>query len=127
LTRFGFRAADIDPRDALRVRRLSGFNRADEPQVSVIRVLYKVVDGVRMLGVVVEPPKFVLSGSVEEDYLHLAHVSEDRPVAWASVLSPEADPTGSLTIDRPAIERHDGHAGPLDLSRFVGPYRLAAR
>jgi hypothetical protein len=45
--RFCVRAADVDPGDALGVGRLGRFNRADEPEVSVIGMLDEIVHRVR--------------------------------------------------------------------------------
>ncbi|HUY72033.1 MAG TPA: hypothetical protein VMV08_07305 [Gaiellaceae bacterium] len=67
-SRFCVGAADVNPGDALRVGWLAWFNRAHEPEIGVIGMLDKIVDGVVVLGVLVEPSEFALPGGVEEDY-----------------------------------------------------------
>ena len=52
----------------MRVGWLAWFNRAHEPEIGVIGMLDKIVDGVVVLGVLVEPSEFALPGGVEEDY-----------------------------------------------------------
>ena len=82
--RFGVGMADVDPENALRVLRLGWFNGADEPEVCVIGMFDEIVDRVRMVSVVVEPSEFAISSSVEENYFHPGHDSEDRSVSCAS-------------------------------------------